>query len=291
LIVQRPLSVSPASPASLETPQDCFEAAVIDAPPEWRRIDFISDLHLADDTPRTFEAWREYLLATPADAVFILGDLFEAWIGDDSRHEDFEERGAAVLTEAAAKRPLFFMVGNRDFLLGAEMLAACGVSALHDPTLLVAFNERALLTHGDAWCIDDVEYQQFRRMVRDPAWQTHVLARPLAERRLMARSLRSESERKGAEHQGLGFDVDLPLALRWMRKHDAPTLVHGHTHRPATQSLGDGYTRYVTSDWDVDQAVPPRAEVLRWDASGWTRLSPIDAASDSGIASNTRRAL
>ena len=213
------------------------------APPAWRSIDFISDLHLAADTPRTFDAWRDYLLHTAADAVFILGDLFEAWVGDDARHEGFEARGAAVLTEAAQRRSLAFMVGNRDFLLGDEMLAACGVLALLDPTVLSAFGERVLLSHGDAWCIADLDYQQFRRQVRDPAWQAQVLARPLAERRVLARSMRSESERRTAQHRGKWFDVDAATALRWMAETDAPTLVHGHTHRPATHSLAPGQER------------------------------------------------
>ena len=247
------------------------------APPAWRGIDFISDLHLADDTPLGFVAWRDYMLHTNADAVFILGDLFEAWVGDDARHEGFEARGAAVLTEAASRRSIAFMVGNRDFLLGDEMLAACGVLALSDPTVLSAFGERVLLSHGDAWCIADVDYQQFRRQVRDPAWQAQVLARPLAERRALARSIRSESARKAAEHRGEWFDVDTSTALRWMTAADTPTLVHGHTHRPATESLAPGFTRHVLSDWELDHGTAPRAQVLRWRDGRWARLPPADA--------------
>ena len=247
------------------------------APADWRRIDFISDLHLADDTPTGFAAWRDYLLNTPADAVFVLGDLFEAWVGDDSRFEGFEARGAAVLTEAATRRKLFFMVGNRDFLLGAQMLAACGVEGLPDPTVLSAFGERVLLTHGDAWCSGDVPYQRFRIQVRNAAWQAQVLARPLAERRLMARSLRSESERAAADHQGEWFDVDAPTALRAMAENATPTLVHGHTHRPGTEALAAGRLRHVLSDWDLDHGSAPRAEVMRWEAGRWARLSPVAA--------------
>jgi UDP-2,3-diacylglucosamine hydrolase len=247
------------------------------APADWLRIDFISDLHLADDTPRGFAAWREYLLNTSADAVFILGDLFEAWVGDDSRFEGFEARGAAVLTEAATRRKLFFMVGNRDFLIGTEMLAACGVESLPDPTVLSAFGERVLLTHGDAWCIGDVPYQQFRAQVRNPAWQAQVLARPLAERRLMARSLRSESERAAAAHQGEWFDVDASMALHAMATNGTPTLVHGHTHRPATETLAPGHVRHVLSDWELDHGSSRRAEVMRRQAGRWTRLALADA--------------
>jgi UDP-2,3-diacylglucosamine hydrolase len=249
------------------------------APPAWHCIDFISDLHLAEDTPQAFAAWRDYLLHTRADVVFILGDLFEAWVGDDARHEGFEARAAAVLTAAAARRPIAFMVGNRDFLLGDDMLAACGVRGLADPTVLSAFDERVLLSHGDAWCIDDVAYQRFREQVRSPAWQAQVLAQPLAQRRALARNMRSESERRTAEHRGgEWFDVDAATALRWLAETDAHTLVHGHTHRPATQALAPGFVRRVLSDWALDDDIPVRAEVLRWQAGGWSRIDPAEAA-------------
>jgi UDP-2,3-diacylglucosamine hydrolase len=162
------------------------------------------------------------------------------------------------------------------------MLAACGVQGLADPTLLAAFGARVLLSHGDAWCIADVEYQQFRRQVRDPAWQARVLARPLAERRALARNLRSESERKASEHQGDWADVDTPIALQWLSRTNASTLVHGHTHRPASQSLAPGLERHVLSDWDLDHGNAPRAEVLRWERGGWSRLAPADAVEPAG---------
>lgn len=247
------------------------------APAAWRRIDFISDLHLSENTPEVFSAWRDYLLGTSADAVFILGDLFEAWIGDDARFEGFEARATAVLAEAASLRPMHFMVGNRDFLLGEKMLAACGIRGLDDPTVLVSFGARTLLSHGDAWCIADVDYQQFRRQVRQPAWQAQVLGLPLAQRRLMARGMRSESERKGAELGGEYADVDTPTALHWMQAANAPVLVHGHTHRPGSEPLGPGRLRHVLSDWNLDHDGPRRTEVLRWQADGWTRLSPMEA--------------
>ncbi|MEP6875599.1 MAG: UDP-2,3-diacylglucosamine diphosphatase [Burkholderiales bacterium] len=245
------------------------------APPAWRRIDFISDLHLAEDTPRTFAAWRDYLLNTRADAVFVLGDLFEAWVGDDARFEGFEAAAAAVLTKAAALRPIAFMVGNRDFLLGRAMLAACGIDALPDPIVLCAFDQRALLSHGDAWCLADTDYQRFRREVRDPAWQARILAKPLAERRALARSIRSESERKAAEHQGEWADVDAPTAIDGLMTARATTLVHGHTHRPATEALAPTLVRHVLSDWDLDHA--DRAQVLRWQDGVWARLTPAAA--------------
>ncbi|HEY0821379.1 MAG TPA: UDP-2,3-diacylglucosamine diphosphatase [Rhizobacter sp.] len=251
------------------------------APPEfhahaaWRRIDFISDLHLSADTPRTADAWAAYLRGTPADAVLILGDLFEVWVGDDARFEGFEADGAKVLQEAAAQRHVAFMAGNRDFLVGDEMLRACRVHRLADPTLLVAFGQRVLLTHGDALCLDDVDYQKFRAMVRNPAWQAQFLAQPLAARRDYAREVRRQSEARKHENATPAewADVDPPEALRWLREARSATLVHGHTHRPASQPIGDaGAQRHVLSDWEMDHP-PHRAEVLSLSAAGFQRLS------------------
>ena len=269
--------VGPTAGAELAAP-------VFTAPAHWRSIDFISDLHLAEDTPNAVQAWADYLNRTPADAVFILGDLFEVWVGDDARHEGFEAMCTEVLARASAVRTLGFMAGNRDFLLGAEMLDACGVLRLHDPTVLCAFGQRVLLTHGDAWCVGDVAYQQFRHQVRDPAWQAMVLAKPLPERRLFARHLRSESERRLAAHSGAWFDVETSTALESMQAAQTPTLIHGHTHRPGSNALAPGFVRHVLSDWELDptpdQPAPrsaARAEVLRWQGGEFTRLAPRQA--------------
>ena len=246
---------------------------------EWRTIDFISDLHLAEDTPRTFDAFASYLQHTRADAVFILGDLFEVWVGDDARHEGFEARCTEVLSEAAARCAMGFMVGNRDFLVGADMLKACGVLALADPTVMVAFGERLMLTHGDALCLADVPYQRFRAMVRNPAWRSDFLGRSLTERRRAAREVRNESERRLREQvAGRDADIDAATAVRWMHEAGAPVLIHGHTHRPGSDTLAPGFVRHVLSDWDLDQAgTAPRSEVLRWSATGLARLSLAQA--------------
>jgi UDP-2,3-diacylglucosamine hydrolase len=246
------------------------------APASWRAIDFISDLHLADDTPQTFDAWAHYLRHTDADAVLILGDLFEVWVGDDARAEGFEARSAAVLAEAASRRAIGLMVGNRDFLLGRAMLEACGVTALADPTVISAFGARMLLSHGDAMCIGDVAYQQFRKLVRSDAWQRDFLARPIAERRALAREMRAESERR-KDTGGPWFDVDRATAIEALRSADAPALIHGHTHRPGNETLAPGYRRHVLTDWDCDHASAPRAEVLRWQATGLARITPDEA--------------
>lgn len=247
------------------------------APAAWRSIDFISDLHLAPDTPKGVQAWADYLIGTTADAVFILGDLFEVWVGDDSRHEGFEADCAGVLSRAATQRSITFMPGNRDFLLGDEMLQACGVLRLQDPTVLSAFGQRVLLAHGDAWCTGDVAYQQFRRQVRNPAWQTQVLAKSLAERRLYASHMRSESERQMAAHSGDWFDVDSATAVQFMTRAQTPTLIHGHTHRPGSNAIAPGFVRHVLTDWELDNDTPARAEVLRWQGGEFNRITPGEA--------------
>jgi UDP-2,3-diacylglucosamine hydrolase len=252
--------------------------AEVDAPAQWRSIDFISDLHLAVDTPLTFEAWAGYLRNTPADAIFILGDLFEAWVGDDARFEGFEARCAEVLTQAARRRSVSFLVGNRDFLVGAEMLNACGLTALADPCVLTAFGQRVLLTHGDELCLADTEYQQFRAMVRSDAWQAKFLAQPLQARQRFAREVRTQSEmrKKDLPSPADWADVDPGMAVDWLRRANTTTMIHGHTHRPATEPLGPACVRHVLSDWDLDHT-PHRAEVLRFTGAGFARLSLHDA--------------
>jgi UDP-2,3-diacylglucosamine hydrolase len=240
-----------------------------DAPGTWGAIDFISDLHLCEATPRTFAAWVAYLLQTPADAVFILGDLFELWVGDDMRTRDFESRCVQALAQAAATRQLAFMAGNRDFLLGAEMRRESRLMDLPDPTLLTAWGQRVLLSHGDALCLADAPYQAFRQEVRRPAWQARFLARPLGERLAIAAEVRRASDTRRRFDGDAATDVDAAEALRWMQAVGASTLVHGHTHRPGSQVLAAGFERHVLSDWDLDTGV--RAEVLRLDAQGFSR--------------------
>ena len=253
------------------------QVARLQGAPNWRTVDFISDLHLQPTEPQTVQAWRDYLAHTTADAVFILGDLFEVWVGDDALDEpgSFEAECAAVLRAAAGQRPLFFMVGNRDFLAGAEFLRQSGMSGLCDPTVLDWAGPRILLSHGDALCLDDVEYQQFRALSRSPAWQQQLLAQPLATRRALGRSARSESEQR--KQSGAPYaDADTQMCTTWMRAAQAPWLIHGHTHRPADHELAPGQWRIVLSDWHID-AHTRRAEVLRVTPQGWQRLTPEQA--------------
>lgn len=245
----------------------------IEADASWRCIEFISDLHLSEQLPETTAAWTDYLLRSEADAIYILGDLFEVWIGDDARQPGrFEHQAAEVLAEAASRRTIGFMAGNRDFLVGADMLRACGVAVLADPTLLSAWGERVLLTHGDALCISDEPYQAFRREVRSAQWRRDFLRQPLALREAQARHMRDASEtHKRQQIPGDWSDVDTAAAVAWMHGSGSHTMVHGHTHRPGSEVLAPGYTRHVLSDWDCDD-VPLRAQVLRLTRDGFSRI-------------------
>lgn len=251
---------------------------VLHAPEHWRTVDFISDLHLKADEPGTFQAWAQYLRRTPADAVFILGDLFEVWVGDDGALPgSFEAQCGQVLRAASAACDLFFMPGNRDFLVGDAFLAHCGVARLDDPTVLAFEQQRLLLTHGDLLCTDDVAYQQFRQQVRSDRWQADFLGRPLVERQALARRMREHSEARHAS-EAVYAHTDDELARRWLRDADAGVLIHGHTHQPADHVLahdppGRPLRQLVLSDWHVAPGVR-RAQVLRLDADGLRRLPP-----------------
>ncbi|WP_027996571.1 UDP-2,3-diacylglucosamine diphosphatase [Simplicispira psychrophila] len=244
------------------------------AAPHWRTVDFLSDLHLQASDRTTFGAWQRYLAQTPADAVFLLGDLFEVWVGDDALDEpgSFEAECCAVLHAAAQHRALFVLPGNRDFLLGDAFLQRSSVTGLNDPTVLDFAGQRWLLSHGDALCLDDLPYQRFRAVARSAAWQQQFLAQPLAVRRAQARDIRNQSEaRKDAGE--VYADVDTAAACTWLRSAQAHTLIHGHTHRPGEHMLAEGLMRCVLSDWDA-AAQPPRADILRLTASGLQRLAP-----------------
>jgi UDP-2,3-diacylglucosamine hydrolase len=244
------------------------------APTAWRTVDLLSDLHLQAGEPATFDAWRGYLETTPADAIFILGDLFELWIGDAAADRPgFEAQCARLLRQASERRPVYFMHGNRDFLVGASFAQRCGMTLIDDPALLVMHGQRWVLSHGDALCLGDTDYLAFRARVRTSEWQQDFLARPLEERRSLGRSMRARSEDRKRDPNALWFDVDRDAALDWLRQAGARTLVHGHTHRPGEHVLDarSGERRIVLSDWDA-AAHPPRAQVLCLSAAGARRV-------------------
>lgn len=249
--------------------------AALQAPAHWQTVEFISDLHLHPAEPATVAAWQTYLAGTQADAVFILGDLFEVWVGDDVLDDaaSFESRCTQILRNTAQRRELFFMHGNRDFLIGSRFAQHCSLQLLDDPTVLQFHNQRWLLSHGDALCLDDTDYMQFRAQVRQADWQNAFLAQPLAERQAIARGMRQQSEAR--KQSGMAYaDVDTAEAIAWLQAAQAPTLIHGHTHKPATHTLTDTLQRVVLSDWDL-AATPPRAEALRLSAQGLQRVALV----------------
>lgn len=246
-----------------------------EAPARWQAVDLISDLHLQAAEPGTFEAWRAHMQGTTANAVLLLGDVFEVWVGDDAVAQDpFLQACAQVLRDASRRMTVGFMPGNRDFLVGEAFLGSCGVRPLQDPTVLVWGRQRTVLSHGDALCLGDEAYQRFRSVARTPGWQAEFLAKPLAERLAMAQAMRAQSE---AHNQSMvSFaDADAAMTRDWLQAASSQHLIHGHTHRPADHPVEGlpGAVRQVLSDWHVN-AAQHRAQVLRLHADGRSERLP-----------------
>lgn len=248
-------------------------------PAGWRTVDLMSDLHLSEQLPRTTAAWARWLQHTDADAVVLLGDVFEVWIGDDLPPDDFQAGCLEVISRARC--PVLWMAGNRDFLLGAQAMARAGLQSLPDPVVVEGpGQEPLLLTHGDELCRGDTSYQAFRRQVRSPAWQQAFLQRPRADRLALAAAIRAESRQRHEERAGMpGMaegDVDTVAARDWLAAAGCRLMVHGHTHRPGRTAWAQDAAREVLSDWDLDDPGRPRAEVMRWSAAGLARI-PVSA--------------
>ena len=215
---------------------------------------FISDLHLDPECPAVTDLFLELLdrRARTADAIYILGDLFEAWVGDDDTSPMNQAVCEGMKQCAIAGTPVFIMHGNRDFLLGAQFAAASGCTLLDDPALIDLYGTPTLLMHGDLLCTDDKEYMAFRAMVRDTEWQRKLLSRSLEERQLMAREMRDRSrEQTGGKPEAI-MDVNKEAVIKIMTEHKVQRLIHGHTHRPAIHELvisGKPAQRIVLGDW------------------------------------------
>lgn len=199
---------------------------------------FIADLHLDPSQPSALRAFLTVLESSPVPgALYILGDLFETWIGDD----DDQPLGEAVAEglRGLAERgcPLYFIHGNRDFLLGEDFARRSALQLLPEHTVIELHGTPTLIMHGDTLCTDDIAYQNLRRQVRSPAWQTAVLSRSLAERRQLAASLRTESEKALRDKPETITDVNTETVQRIMAEYGVQQLIHGHTHRPAFHDL------------------------------------------------------
>jgi UDP-2,3-diacylglucosamine hydrolase len=216
---------------------------------------FVSDLHLTESRPQANETFFSFLetQAREAGALYILGDLFEYWIGDDDLADPFNAIVAGALNNLSrAGVRLYVMQGNRDFLMGPAFCAATGALLLPDPTVHAIGGQETLLMHGDTLCTDDVDYQAWRRTARSSAWQDPFLAKPLAERRREIEALREKSrEVIQAKPAGI-MDVNETAVREAFHRHGVSRLVHGHTHRPGRHALqvdGKACERWVLPDW------------------------------------------
>lgn len=216
---------------------------------------FISDLHLEESRPDITDAFMTFLdeKARGVEKLYILGDFFEAWIGDDERTPLQEQVAHALRALSETGTELFLMHGNRDFLIGEAFCNRIGATLLDDPTVVDLYGTPSLLMHGDSLCTADVEYQKFRANMRNPQWQQMILQRPLAERQLMARQLRDISMAKNKGKEESIMDVTPDEVVKAMDAHGVQRLIHGHTHRPAVHELeagGKPAKRIVLGDWD-----------------------------------------
>lgn len=221
---------------------------------------FISDLHLCAERPRMTTLFAQFLdqITPRTSALYILGDLFEYWIGDDQLDHDPLARDVAARIKRVADRgtAIFFMHGNRDFLIGARFAKETGVTLLPDPTIIDLDGQRTLLMHGDTLCTDDIAYQNFRAQVRTPEWQRDLLQKSYAARDALARSLRSQSDVEKSLKAEAIMDINTDAVTRAFSEHHVPLLIHGHTHRPAMHQVrcNDSptaplCTRWVLPDW------------------------------------------
>jgi UDP-2,3-diacylglucosamine hydrolase len=234
---------------------------------------FISDLHLHPSRPDVTSLFLAFLAgpASSAEALYILGDLFEAWVGDDEDAPLAREVIAALARLMSAGVPLFLMRGNRDFLLGASFARESGARLLPDPSVILLYGEPTLLMHGDLLCSDDTAYLDFRRQVRNPEWQDGFLAQSLPARRAFADQARAASGERQGELRATGTlesitDVSQCTVEETMARYGVNRLIHGHTHRPAIHALRSGgrsAQRIVLGDWHEN------GSVLRVDGDGY----------------------
>jgi len=219
---------------------------------------FISDLHLNEDRPDITKAFLNFLenTACKAEKLYILGDLFEAWIGDDDQNEFISEvQNALIKTSKTTK--VFFMHGNRDFLVGPEFASSAGMKILNDPVVEEMYGNPVLLMHGDLLCIKDIDYQKFRKVSRDIKWQTEFLNKSLGERRKIAQDLRSASKEATGEKKEEIMDVSESEVIKMIRESSVNLLIHGHTHRPNSHNI------------DVENHIAKRMVLGDWDEYGW----------------------
>ena len=240
---------------------------------------FISDLHLQASHPRTAEAFFDFLAARAihADSLYLLGDIFEYWAGDDDLATPFNADVASALRRVSERGvKLYWMAGNRDFLVGTGFAEAAGLRLLAEPHVATFGGERVALVHGDAQCTGDLKYMAFRTQVRDPAWQQQFLSMPLSQRKAIIAGLREGSRSAHAEKSDEIMDVAPDAVAALHEASGADIIIHGHTHRPALHQQGER-RRFVLPDWELDEA-PVRGGWIAIDADGRITRHALDGA-------------
>lgn len=239
-------------------------------------IYFASDLHLSPETPRITQRFLDFLAgpARHADAIYLLGDIFEYWAGDDDLADPFNARIADALAATTGHGvKIGVIVGNRDFLIGDVFARATGVELLPDPYLLSLPGQTFILSHGDALCTEDLPYQAFRKQVREAAWQTAFLAQPLSDRKRQIIAVRQHSRTTKETTDERLMDVSNEATNELFRRFDYASLIHGHTHHPATHThLVDDTrcVRWVLADWREEPAAINN--MLAWDGNTLTSI-------------------
>jgi UDP-2,3-diacylglucosamine hydrolase len=238
---------------------------------------FISDLHLQASHPRTAEAFFRFLAerAAHAERLYLLGDIFEYWAGDDDLDDPFNRSVATALRRLSdGGTAVYWLGGNRDFLVGTGFAEAAGLTLLPEPHVATIAGRQVVLVHGDAQCTDDVKYMAFRAQVRDPAWQGQFLAMPLAQRKAIIAGLREGSRAAHGEKSYEIMDVTPAAVATLHAETDTDVIIHGHTHRPALHEA-DGKRRYVLPDWELD-AEPIRGGWIAIDEDGRIQRFDLD---------------
>lgn len=223
-----------------------------------KHILFISDLHLSTQTPMITQHFLDFLTqrAILAEKLYILGDLFEVWLGDDE--QDYQSVKTALHTLTTSGIAVEILHGNRDFLLGTQFTAETGCHLIAEPYIVDLYGVKTMLMHGDILCTQDMAYQAFRQQVRNPLWQQHFLAQPLAQRQLLAQQARQQSQQHTQMTQEFIMDVTPEEVVKLLQSHQVYELIHGHTHRPALHKFevaGKQATRYVLGAWQQHQAI------------------------------------
>jgi len=244
---------------------------------------FVSDLHLSPDTPKTLAAFFSFLYneAIHATQLYLLGDLFEYWPGDDDVDSPFPQQICQELKHVSDQgTKIFWLSGNRDFLVGSSFAAAAGLSLLNEPYIVEIGDKKSLLVLGDAQCSDDTAYMAFRTQVRNPEWQVAFLARPLAERKSIIAGMREGSRAAQKEKTMAIMDVNPAQIAALFKTYQVNLLIHGHTHRPDVHHTPEG-ERYVLPDWDCEanETGKQRGGWIALDSAGELQAMRISDAS------------